>query len=68
MASDEWSIRGERPSPEGPLEDGAGKPAERPMGSLKVVFVKPMLRCFARFSDRLEEPAIQTSVSKDAVE
>ncbi len=38
------------------------------MGSLRIVFLKPMLRCFPSFSDRLEEPTIQTSVSEDTVE
>ena len=38
------------------------------MGSLHVEFVKPSFRRFANFSDRLEEPAIQTLFAKDAVE
>ena len=38
------------------------------MGSLNVVFVKPCFRCFASFSNRLEEPAIQAAISEDAVE
>jgi hypothetical protein len=35
------------------------------MGSLHIAFVEPCFRCLASFSNRLEEPAIQTSVSKD---
>jgi hypothetical protein len=38
------------------------------MGSLHIVFVKPGFRCFASFSDRLKEPAIQAVISEDAVE
>ena len=38
------------------------------MGSLDVVFLKPMLRGFSCFTNRLEEPAVQATVSKDTVE
>ncbi len=38
------------------------------MGSLHVVFVEPRFRCFPSLADRLEEPAIETPVSEDAVE
>jgi hypothetical protein len=38
------------------------------MGSLGVVFLKPMLRGFSCFTNRLEEPAVQATVSKDTVE
>ena len=47
----------------------AGKPpAERPMGSLPVVLVKPSFGSFSCLSDRLEEPPVQAAVSEYAVE
>ena len=38
------------------------------MGSLHVVFLKPVFRGFSCFSNRFKEPAVQATVSKDAVE
>ena len=38
------------------------------MGSLHVVFLKPVFRGISCFSNRFKEPAVQATVSKDAVE
>ena len=38
------------------------------MGSLHVVLVKPRFRRLAGFAKRLEEPAVQTSISEHPVE